>query len=156
MNKRMTVNDLFRVIAEDTGFSLKMLSQYGSFTGVGVYFLEQCNAACAWLDKVYRTKYVNRFACVSLLKSRAGAYAGHNISASALVIAARHMGFTVLREGDEIYLNISKRSIPNCVYGAFPPGSPEYLGRWYPDTDCIVAVGGHITNKLPDWYKRQW
>ena len=155
MNRRIKENELFRVIVKDNGFYPAMLSSYGPFTQAGDYFLEQCNAACAWLDNVYRTKNVNRLACGSLLKSRAGAYAGHYISASALASAARHMGFKVLREEDEFYLNISNRSIPNCVDGAFPPGSPEYLGKCCTLSGSILACG-HNTNKLPDWYRREW
>ena len=161
MKNRMTVSDLYKVIAKDTGFSPAMISGYSwsygssSLTKHVGYLLEECNAACAWLNVVYRTQNVNRLARGSLLKVRAGAYAGHYISDSALSIAARHMGFKVLREADEFYLNVSKRSIPDCIDGAFPPGSVEYIRNWH----SRRIQGGrreHYITKLPNSYKREW
>jgi hypothetical protein len=157
MNKRMQKRDLLRVIAKDTGFYPAMFFNDNPYSRMqGDYFLEQCNAACAWLNNVNRTKNINPLACGSLLKSRAGAYAGHYISAFALAIAARHMGFKVLREEDEFYLNISKRNIPNCVDGAFPPGSTQYLRKCDANIYGVAVSHRHQTNELPNWYKREW
>ena len=155
MNKRMTVYGLYRVVAKDTGLSPDMLSGHGHFTGAGNYFLEECNAACAWLNVVLQTQNVHRLARGSLLKVRAGAYAGHYISDSALYIAARHMGFKVLRDADDFYLNVSKRSIPDFVDGAFPPGSVEYIRNWY-SRRIKSGLREHYITKLPNWYKREW
>ena len=154
MKSRMTKNDLYEVIAKDSGFPRRSITYISVFNDVG-YLLEECNAACAWLRVVYRTQNVNRLARGSLLKSRAGAYAGHYISGAALSIAARHMGFKVLREADDFYLNVSKRSIPDFVDGAFPPGSVEYIRNWY-SRRIQGGLREHYITKLPNWYKRQW
>ena len=156
MNKRMQHNDLYRVIEKDTGFYPAMFfNESPFFRKQGDYLLEECNAACAWLNVVFQTQNVNRLARGSLLKSRAGAYAGHYISGSALATAAKYMGFKVLREGDEFYLNVSKRSIPSSVDGAFPPGSVAYIRNWSSER-IRDGLRQHYITKLPNWYKREW
>ncbi len=159
MIKKITAYDLFCVIAKDTGFSPTMFSGFkmshcsNYLNKKGHYFWDQCNAACAWLERVHRTKNVNQLACGSLLKNIAGAYAGHYISAGALATAARYMGFNVLMEDDDFFLNISKRSIPHCIDGAFPPGSEVYIQRHYRRYSWET---GHDTIKLPNFYNREW
>ena len=161
MNSKMTEYDLFSVIIKDNGVSPNMLSGYSHsrfdssslLNKKGHYFWDQCNAACAWLERVHRTKNVNQLACGSLLKNIAGAYAGHYISAGALATAARHMGFNVLMEDDDFFLNISNRSIPTCIDGAFPPGCKAYIDYKYKRYPWKTD---HDTTDLPNSYKREW
>lgn len=154
MKNKMTKRDLLEILNNDREIPSYSLYLWGGITDVR-FLLEECNAACAWLNKVFRTKYINSAARGSLLKVRAGAYAGHYISDSALYIAAKHMGFTVLRERNDFFLNVCSRSIPHNIDGAFPPGSIEYI-RNSESRNIQGEKRHHDIKKLPNWYKREW
>ncbi len=115
--------------------------------------LEECRAACAWLNRVIRKKTVNQRASSAWLKNVAGKYAGRYVSKSAFICSALYLGFKMQGDYSDCIFNIVGRNIPHYITGAPPPGSHVFLTDREMTPQRIERMP---IDELPTYYKRQW